>query len=119
MIILFSCLIISIVGFSQCYVSKDSLVRQLRLTGEEKHIFVKGNDLKSVTCLNKSGNLETITIADRTGIKIFQKNNSKKTLYFNTISITDSTITGSKTHFFNAFIKPIPLDSVTKIEILK
>lgn len=91
----------------------------MRLSGTQKHIFVKGNDVKSVSCIDNKGNIETIEVGNRTGVRIYQKNNSKKTFYFNTIILTDSTITGSNTHFFKDPIKPIPLDSISKIEILR
>jgi hypothetical protein len=106
-------------AFSQCYISKDSLTQLTKISGSEKHIFVKGNDIKSVSCVEKSGKSETIMVDNRTGIRIFMNDKSTKSFYFNTILLTDSTISGSKTHFFSAQIKPIPLDSISKIQIMK
>ena len=78
---------------------------------------VKGNDLKVIKCVDKNGTEKEIIVTHRTGIKITKTDNSKTSLYFNTILIKDSSITGSKSHFFNAPIKPINFSEISKIEI--
>lgn len=80
---------------------------------------VKGNDLKAIKCLDKNGNPKEILVTHRTGIRITKLDKSKTSLYFNTILIKDSAITGSKTHFFNAPIKPIKFREISKIEIME
>ncbi|MGZ5135896.1 MAG: hypothetical protein ACXWCG_12135 [Flavitalea sp.] len=80
---------------------------------------VKGNDLKTLKCVDKNGKEKEIAITHRTGIRITKIDKSKTSLYFNTILIKDSSITGSKTHFFNAQIKPIKFSEISKIEIME
>jgi hypothetical protein len=133
---LFPGLIISCVAIlSSCAtynLSNQSLLEQFAGSGTEKktiflivppYIFfpgvVNGNDLKSIKCSDKNGREQVIEITNRTGIRITTKDGKKTTFYFNTLIIRDSTITGSKTHFFNAQIKPIELNKISKIEIQK
>ena len=105
--------------FAQFHITTESLLKQLAVSGTEQHIFVKGNDLKTVVCLDKNEAEQTLDVTNRTGIRIRKKDSSKTTFYFNTVILTDSTITGSKTHFFNALIKPIPLSDISIIEIMR
>jgi hypothetical protein len=80
---------------------------------------VKGNDLATVKCIDKNGKEIELPVTNRTGVKITKTDNSKTEFYFNTLLIKDSTIVGSKTHFFNAKVKPIKLSDISKIEIMK
>jgi len=80
---------------------------------------VKGNDLGSIKCIDKNGQEEVITVTYRTGVRITRNDDSKTTFYFNTLLIKDSSITGSKTHFFNEKVKPIPFRDIKKIEIIE
>ena len=119
--------------FSGCatyHLSTQSLLQQFANSGTEKkdivlpvfpYIFfihpVTGNDLRTLTCLDKNGKEKTIEITNRTGIRITKTDSSRLTFYFNTLLVKDSTITGSKTHFFNAHIRPIGFNEIAKIEI--
>jgi hypothetical protein len=80
---------------------------------------VKGNDLKTVKCVDKNGKEKEITVTNRTGVRITKTDNSKTTFYFNTLLIKDSSIVGSKTHFFNDKVKPIKFSDISKIEIME
>jgi hypothetical protein len=80
---------------------------------------VKGNDLKSIKCVDKNGNEKIITVNNRTGVRITKTDNSKVSFYFNTLLIKDSGIVGSKTHFFNDKVKPIKFSEISKIEIME
>lgn len=105
-------------------VSTTSLSEQLNGDAVSKGFLfasdaVKGNDLKTIKCVDKNGKDKDIPVTNRTGIRITKLDKSKTSLYFNTILIKDSAITGSKTHFFNALIKPIRLSEISKIEIMK
>jgi hypothetical protein len=82
-------------------------------------VAVKGNDLKTVKCVDKNGKEKEITVTNRTGVRITKIDNSKTTFYFNTLLIKDSSIVGSKTHFFNDKIKPIKFSDISKIEIME
>lgn len=111
-------------------VSTQSLVQQMTDTKPEKKFIyspnlpfipfsVEGNDLKTIQVLDKNGKESSIGITNRTSVRITKNDSSHTTFYFNTLLIKDSTITGSKTHFFEAHIRPIPLRSIAKIEIQK
>ena len=119
--------------FSGCAtynLSTQSLLQQFANSGTEKkdivlpvfpYMFfihpVTGNDLRTLTCLDKNGKEKTIQITNRTGIRITKTDSSRTTFYFNTLLVKDSTITGSTTHFFNAHVRPIGFNEIAKIEI--
>jgi hypothetical protein len=105
-------------------ISTSSLAEQL--TGDtvsKGYLFakdaVKGNDLKTITCIDKKGKEKTIAVTNRTGVRITKTDNSKVSFYFNTLLIKDSTIAGSKTHFINAKVTPIKFLEISKIEIME
>lgn len=78
---------------------------------------VTGNDLKTLKCIDSKGIEKIITITNRTGIRITRVDNSRTTFYINTLLLKDSSITGSKTHFFNMPIKPINFSDILKLEV--
>ena len=80
---------------------------------------VKGNDLKTITCVDKNGKEKTITVTNRTGVRVTKTDNSKVSFYFNTLLIKDSSIVESKTHFLNAKVTPIKFSDISKIEIME
>ena len=117
-------------GCATYHLSTKSLVDQFANSSTEKKkillpVFpytffvdpVTGNDLRTITCLDKNGHEKVITVTNRTGVRITKMDSSRTTFYFNTLLLKDSTITGSKTHFFNAHIKPISFRDISKIEI--
>ncbi|HEV2479853.1 MAG TPA: hypothetical protein VGS79_09310 [Puia sp.] len=117
-------------GCATYYLSTDSLVQQMADTQpERKYIYtpatlfipfsVEGNSLHQLKCLDKHGKETTIDVDNRTSVRITLADSSRKTFYFNTLLLQDSTITGSKTHFFEMHIKPIRLRDVAKIEVQK
>jgi len=116
------CLLTTTPGCATYHVSKESLLDQfVTLDVERKGFFfanaVKGNTIESIKVLDKKGNEQIIKITDRTSIRITTLDNSRTTFYFNTLIVKDSSITGSKTHFFNYQIKPINFNDISKIEI--
>jgi hypothetical protein len=131
----FGSLILFVIILSSCntyHLSNQSLLEQFAGSSTEKktifliippYVFfpgvVNGNDLKTIKCSDKNGKEKTIDITNRTGVRITKTDGTKTTFYFNTLLLRDSTITGSKTHFFNAQIKPINLGDIGKIEIQK
>lgn len=115
----FLLLIVSLAGFTQFHITKESLIEQFKGTGKREHIFVRGNDLTIVLCFDKNERQTDVPVTNRTAIRIFLNDKSKKTFYFNTVVLTDSTIGGGKTHFFNDKIKPIRFSDISKIEIFK
>jgi hypothetical protein len=78
--LMLSFLVISCSCYSQHHISVDNLLSQFKDAGSEKHIFVKGNDLKTIKCFNKKEEEEIITITNRTGIRIFQNDGAKNFL---------------------------------------
>ncbi len=59
----------------------------------------------------------TLTVVPRTQIRITKQNNSRTTIYFYTLTIKDSALSGSKSNIVNLPIKPIPLSDITLLEI--
>lgn len=117
-------------GCATYHVSTESLVQQMADTRpEKKYIYlpeapfvpfsVDGNSLHELKCLDKHGKETTIDVTNRTSVRITLADSSRKTFYFNTLLLKDSTITGSKTHFFEMHIKPVRLRDVVKIEVQK
>ena len=115
-------------GCATYHLSKESLLQQFGDTRpERKYIYapfvfpfsVAGNDLKTLKCLDKNGNEKIITVTNHTSVRITLTDSTRRTFYFNTLLIKDSTITGSKTHFFEAHIKPVKLQDISGIEIQK
>lgn len=115
-----------LVSFSGCAVyeiSTNSLVTQLKNTGTEDKGFlspgsVQGNTLQAVTCTDKHGKEVTLSVTNRTGVRITLTDHSRKTFYFNTLLVQDSAVYGSKTHFFNASVKPVKISNISKIQIM-
>ena len=124
---LFTTAVMSITLLTGCatyQISAASLTEQLNGNAVSKGYLmaadnVKGNDLEKVKCTDKNGKEIELPVTNRTGVKITKTDNSKTTFYFNTLLIKDSSIVGSKTHFFNAKVKPIKLSDISKIEIMK
>jgi len=129
--LLFFCLFL-LTGCATYHLSTQSLVEQFGNSSTEKkkivlpifpYVFfvdpVTGNDLQTIKVLDKKGQEIVLPVTNRTGIRITKSDSSRTTFYFNTLLLKDSTITGSKTHFFNAHIKPINFKDISKIEIQK
>ena len=115
---------IFLTGCASYVLSTTSLSEQLNGNEVNKgyllaHAAVKGNELKTIKCLDKNGREKEISVTNRTGVRITKMDHSKTTFYFNTLLIKDSAITGSKTHFLNAKVTPIPLSEISKIEIME
>ena len=112
------------------HLSTESLVQQMADTQpKKKYVYlpnapfipfsVEGNNLRQLNCLDKNGKETTIDVTNRTSVRITLADSSHKTFYFNTLLLKDSTIAGSKTHFFEMHIKPVRLKDVVKIEVQK
>ena len=80
---------------------------------------VAGNSLRTITVLDKDDKAHELPVTRSMGVKITQKSGKKTTFYFNTLLLKDSTITGSKTHFFKSNIKPVKFGDIEKIELQK
>jgi hypothetical protein len=114
---------------STYHVSTQSLLEQLASTHNENKktwivafpIFlpftVTGNSLQQLKVLDKNEKEHIIPVTYRTGVRITKKDGNKKTFYFNTLLIKDSTITGKNDHFLGINIKPINLNNIEKIEL--
>jgi hypothetical protein len=80
---------------------------------------VEGNSLNKITVLDAKEQQQTLNVTRATSVRITKKDGKKVTFYFNTLLLKDSTITGSKTHFVNAKIKPVRFADIDKIELQK
>ena len=128
---LFFLCLIAISGCATYHLSTQSLMEQFAdAKHEDKHLMlftppfffygsVSGNDIQTLKVYDKNEKEYFIYVDNHTGVRITKKDSSRRTFYFNTLLIKDSTITGSKTHFFEWQITPIKLDDILKIEIQK
>lgn len=115
--------------FSSCatyHLTTESLTAQFAEVGTEKkeaplffYKAVYGNQLSSIKVFDKNGNEKLLPVTNHTGIRITRSDNSRVTFYFNTLILQDSTITGSKSNFVKAPIKPINFSEIKKIELQK
>ena len=78
---------------------------------------VTGNDLREIKCLDNNGNEVVLPVTNHTGVRITKKDGSRKTFYFDTLLIKDSTISGRKSHLIGTDIKPINLNDIQNIEL--
>jgi len=106
-------------GCATYHISTQSLAEQFANSGTEAKINVNGNDLRTITVLDKKGTKEELFVTRSTGMKITKKDAKHTTVYFDTILLTDSTLSGCKTHFFKSRIKPIKFADISKIELQK
>jgi hypothetical protein len=117
-------------GCATYHMSTESLVNQLANSQPETKVkiivapplfffpgIVSGNSLKKVTVLDKNEKPQTLTVTNRTSIRITKKDGKRKAFYFDTLLIKDSTITGKNDHFVGVPIKPINLNTIQKIEL--
>ncbi len=126
---------ISLLLLNSCatyHISTESLMKQFASAHEETKtlyflvppfIFfpgrVSGNSLLSIKVQDKRGNTERLWVNRHTGVRITENSGKRTTFYFNTLLLQDSTITGSRTHFFNWQIRPIRFADIRKIELQK
>jgi len=78
---------------------------------------VTGNTLTEIKVIDQNNKEQTIPVTNHTGVRITKKDGTRKTFYFDTLLIQDSTINGKKSHFVGLDIKPIKLDDIEKIEL--
>jgi len=78
---------------------------------------VSGNSLTEIKVLDQNNKEHTIPVTNHTGVRITKKDGTRKTFYFDTLLIKDSTINGKKSHFVGLDINPIKLDDIAKIEL--
>lgn len=121
---IFGASLIFLAGCASYQISSSSLSEQLSGNVVSKgYLFaensVKGNDLRSIKCIDKNGKEKEIIVTHRTGVRITKTDNSRTTFYFDTLLIKDSAIVGSKTHFFNEKVKPIKFEEIAKIQIIE
>jgi hypothetical protein len=77
------------------------------------------NGLHEVLVLDKKEKEYWLPVTGRTGLKIVRRDGRHVIVYFDTVILEDSCISGSKTHFFKSRIKPIPLTDIAKLELQK
>lgn len=116
-------------GCATYHITTTSLLEQLAKSQPEKKInyivtfpivfpgVVTGNSLTEIKVLDKDERECTIPVSRQTGVRITKKDGTRKTFYFDTLLVKDSTITGKNDHFFGVNITPINLNNVDKIEL--
>jgi len=78
---------------------------------------VTGNSLTEIRVLDANNKEHMIPVTNHSGVRITKKDGTRKTFYFDTLLVKDSTINGKKSHFVGVDIKPIKLDDIAKIEL--
>lgn len=118
-----------LVGCTTYHVTTESLLQQFAdVHPETKTNFiiafplifpwsVTGNSLTEIKVLDQNNKEHTIQVTYHTGVRISKKDGTKKTFYFDTLLISDSTINGKKSHFVGIDIHPIKLSDIEKIEL--
>ena len=134
----FLMVVFSVMLLNSCatyHISTESLLQQFADVRKEEKVtyflaggnrfliffpaMVQGNSLRTISVLDKDEREYPLRVTQTTGVRITGENGKKVTFYFNTLLLKDSTITGSKTHLFNAQITPIPFSQIKKIELQK
>ena len=122
---------ISLGGCATYHLSTQSLVEQCANTHPQEKLTmviafplflpfeVTGNDLTEIKVLDKNEQEQILPVNHHTSIRIIKKDSRKKSFYFNTLIVKDSTITGKIDHFIGMNITPINLNDIEKIEIQK
>jgi hypothetical protein len=119
-------------GCATYHISTQSLMEQFANSKKETKVtvliappffffpgIVDGNSLRTITVLDSKGKEKVLNVTRRTGVKITKNNGKHTTFYFDTLLLKDSTISGCKTHFVNAKIKPVRFADIRKIELQK
>lgn len=132
----FAIVIVSTVIMTSCatyHITTTSFLEQLAKSQPEKKInyivaftiaapiffpvVVTGNSLTEIKVLDKNERECTIPVTRLTGVRITKKDGTRKTFYFDTLLVKDSTITGKNDHVFGVNITPINLNNINKIEL--
>ncbi len=113
------------------HITTPNLLAQLAKSQPEKKInyivafpivfpgIVTGNSLTEIKVLDKNEQECIIPVTNHTGVRITKSDKTRKTFYFDTLLVQDSTITGKNDHFFGVNITPINLNNIDKIELQK
>jgi hypothetical protein len=83
------------------------------LKGGQKNFY---NGIEKVQVTDKKGNLYNRPVMPHTVIRLTDLKGKKTILYFDSLFLKDSLLFGSKSHFISLAVKPIRVDSLTKIE---
>ncbi len=121
--------LISLTSCATYHISTESLLTQFANAQPEKKVnfivafplvfpgVVTGNNLRQIKVLDKNEQERVLPVTRAMGIRITKKDGTKKTFYFDTLIIKDSIITGKNDHFIGVNIKPINLNTISKIEL--
>ncbi|UFH54495.1 hypothetical protein [Spirosoma sp. KNUC1025] len=74
------------------------------------------NGIEKVQVTDKNGNLSKRPVMPHTVVRLTDSKGKKTILYFDSLFLKDSLLFGSKSHFISLAVKPIHIDSLTKIE---
>ena len=122
-------MVLSVSGCTTYHMTTESLLTQFAdVQPETKKNFiialplvfpgiVEGNSLTEIKVLDQHDAEHTIPVTSHTGVRITTKDGKKRTFYFDTLLIKDSTINGKKSHFVGLDVKPVKLSDIDKIEL--
>ncbi len=81
------------------------------------NIAYKANNIEYIKVVDKNGNDHSLRNSPSIEMRITQKDGKKTIFYFDTVTLQNRIISGSKSRFVQSIVKDIPIDSITKIEI--
>lgn len=75
------------------------------------------NDIKSLNVIDKEGKNVNIPNTPSLEMRITHKNGTKYHFYFDTITLENNVLKGSRSRFMPNLTRSIPFDSIAKIEV--
>lgn len=112
--------LISMDSFKQQFNNVDSrAMKEVKATDHMGEIFAyPANPIRTIRCTDKSGQQKELENSPSIEIRFtYGENNKRAILYFDTIYLIDTLITGSQSRFIPSIRKEIPINQITKIEV--
>ena len=128
-LILFILVIIGLSGCKTYTIPVESFKNQFADISMEdfKKVYIDGaiygyymaNPIDKIQCFDKSGNPFELTISPAIEIRFtYGKKQKKASFYFDTVILSDGIVKGQMSRLIPSLTKEIPVDSITKIEVM-
>ncbi len=107
-------------SFREQFVTTGDTMRDMKVNDPlfgNSDIVYKGNSIKTIKVLDKSGNTKYIDNSPSIEMRVTQKNGKKRIMYFDTVELRNDTLYGEGSRLLGGFVRKIPFDSIVKIEI--
>jgi hypothetical protein len=80
-------------------------------------ITYKANNIEYIKVLDKNGNDYSLRNSPSIEMRVTHKNGKKTIFYFDTVTLQNGIISGSRSRLVTGLVQDIPVDSITKIEV--